>query len=91
MGEVGIEPTQANATDFTDQPNSPTLALSLVVGMARLELATPEGSGFTDQCDYLCHIIPICTTDGARTRTHLTMSRLKVWLLNRFVYRSILV
>jgi hypothetical protein len=57
--------------------------------MARLELATPEGSGFTDQRDYLCHIIPICTTDGVRTRTHLSMSRLKVWSLNRFAYRSI--
>lgn len=41
---------------------SPTLQRwrsPLFVGMARLELATPEGSGFTDQRDYLCHIIPI--------------------------------
>lgn len=59
MGEVGIEPTQSQDTGFTDQPNSPTLALSLVVGLTRLELAPPEGSGFTDQRDYLCHIIPI--------------------------------
>lgn len=54
-------------------------------------------SGFTDP---LWRHIPyasspdvknFCTTDGVRTRTHLTMSRLKVWSLGQFAYRSISV